>query len=115
MVAFGIGVAATMARTRVPDLIAEAFAHAMPTERDRRTPRSGVGLVSGPELTVGRDVMREMVRLAAFEVPGVLRVGRGGPAWRSAARLDPSSARPPATASGSTSRSSPGPATRSSR
>jgi uncharacterized alkaline shock family protein YloU len=38
--------------------------------------------VSGPELTVGRDVMREMVRLAAFEVPGVLRVGRGGPAWR---------------------------------
>jgi uncharacterized alkaline shock family protein YloU len=38
--------------------------------------------VSGPELTVGRDVMREMVRLAAFEVPGVLRVGHGGPAWR---------------------------------
>jgi len=24
-----------------------------------------------------------MVRLAAFEVPGVLRVGRGGPLWRS--------------------------------
>jgi uncharacterized alkaline shock family protein YloU len=40
--------------------------------------------VSGPELTVGRNVMREMVRLAAFEVPGVLNVGRGGPAWRSA-------------------------------
>jgi uncharacterized alkaline shock family protein YloU len=39
--------------------------------------------VSGPELTVGRNVMREMVRLSAFEVPGVLRVGRGGPAWRS--------------------------------
>jgi uncharacterized alkaline shock family protein YloU len=39
--------------------------------------------VSGPELSVGKDVMREMVRLAAFEVPGVLRVGRGGPAWRS--------------------------------
>ena len=39
--------------------------------------------MSGPELTVGRDVMREMVRLAAFEVPGVLRVGRGGPPWRS--------------------------------
>ena len=38
--------------------------------------------MSGPELTVGRDVMREMVRLAAFEVPGVLRVGPGGPAWR---------------------------------
>ena len=39
--------------------------------------------MSGPELTVGRDVMREMVRLAAFEVPGVLSVGRGGPPWRS--------------------------------
>jgi uncharacterized alkaline shock family protein YloU len=39
--------------------------------------------VSGPELTVGRGVIREMVRLAAFEVPGVSRVGRGGPAWRS--------------------------------
>lgn len=38
--------------------------------------------MSGPELTVGKDVMREMVRLAAFEVPGVLKVGRGGPAWR---------------------------------
>ena len=39
--------------------------------------------MSGPELSVGRDVMREMVRLAAFEVPGVLRVSRGGPRWRS--------------------------------
>ena len=39
--------------------------------------------MSGPDLTVGRDVMREMVRLAAFEVPGVLRIGHGGPAWRS--------------------------------
>jgi len=39
--------------------------------------------VTGPELTVGKNVMREMVRLAAFEVPGVLRVGHAGPAWRS--------------------------------
>ena len=38
----------------------------------------GVRLVSGPELTVGRGVITEMVRLAAFEVPGVSRVGRGG-------------------------------------
>ena len=38
--------------------------------------------MSGPELTVGKDVMREMVRLAAFEVPGVLRVGHAGPPWR---------------------------------
>jgi uncharacterized alkaline shock family protein YloU len=38
--------------------------------------------VSGPELTVGKSVIAELVRLAAFEVPGVARVGRGGPAWR---------------------------------
>jgi uncharacterized alkaline shock family protein YloU len=34
-------------------------------------------------LTVGPGVIRETVRLAALEVPGVLRVGRGGPRWRS--------------------------------
>ena len=33
-------------------------------------------------LTVGPGVIRETVRLAALEVPGVLRVGRGGPGWR---------------------------------
>jgi uncharacterized alkaline shock family protein YloU len=38
--------------------------------------------MSGPELTVGRGVIAQLVRLAAFEVPGVARVGRGGPAWR---------------------------------
>jgi uncharacterized alkaline shock family protein YloU len=38
--------------------------------------------VSGPELTVGRGVIAELVRLAAFEVPGVARVGHGGPGWR---------------------------------
>ena len=38
--------------------------------------------MSGPELTVGRGVIVEMVRLAALEIPGVARVGRGGPAWR---------------------------------
>ena len=35
-------------------------------------------------LTVGPRVIRDTVRLAALEVPGVLRVGRGGPAWRDA-------------------------------
>jgi uncharacterized alkaline shock family protein YloU len=35
-------------------------------------------------LTVGPGVIRDTVRLAALEVPGVLRVGRGGPAWRDA-------------------------------
>ena len=35
-------------------------------------------------LTVGPAVIRETVRLAALEVPGVVRVGRGGPRWRNA-------------------------------
>lgn len=38
--------------------------------------------MNGPELSVGRGVIAELVRLAAFEVPGVARVGYGGPAWR---------------------------------
>lgn len=38
--------------------------------------------MSGPELTVGRGVIDEMVRLAALAIPGVARVSRGGPAWR---------------------------------
>ena len=39
--------------------------------------------MSGPELTVGKSVIAEMVKLAAIEVPGVVRVGRRGPVWRS--------------------------------
>jgi uncharacterized alkaline shock family protein YloU len=39
--------------------------------------------VSGHELTVDRRVIDEIVRLAALEIPGVARVARGGPAWRS--------------------------------
>jgi len=40
--------------------------------------------MTGRSLTVSAGVIREMVRLAALEVPGVLRVGRSGPAWRRA-------------------------------
>jgi len=40
--------------------------------------------MSGPQLTVGRGVIAEMVRHAALEIPGVARVSRGGPAWRAA-------------------------------
>src|SRR3982751_5378903 len=36
---------------------------------------------SGP-LSVGRGVIAEVARLAALEVPDILRVGRSGPAWR---------------------------------
>ena len=38
--------------------------------------------MNGPGLTVGRSVIVQLVRLAAVEVPGVARVGRGGAAWR---------------------------------
>lgn len=38
--------------------------------------------MNGPVLTVGKGVIRELVRTAAFEVPGVARVGHGGPRWR---------------------------------
>jgi len=38
--------------------------------------------VSAPLLSVGPAVVRETVRLAALEVPGVLRVGRSGAALR---------------------------------
>jgi uncharacterized alkaline shock family protein YloU len=38
--------------------------------------------VSGPDLKVGKRVIVEVARLAALEVPAVLRIGRGGPAWR---------------------------------
>ena len=40
--------------------------------------------MSGPELSIGRGVIAEMVSLAALEIPGVARVARGGPAWRAA-------------------------------
>ena len=39
--------------------------------------------MSGPELIVGRGVIAEMVTVAALGIPGVARVGRGGPRWRS--------------------------------
>ncbi|HSM15109.1 MAG TPA: Asp23/Gls24 family envelope stress response protein [Thermoanaerobaculia bacterium] len=35
-----------------------------------------------PDLSVGRGVIVETARLAALEVPDVLRVDRGGPRWR---------------------------------
>ena len=38
--------------------------------------------MTGQQLTVGHGVIAELVRLAAFEVPGVARVGRGGAPWR---------------------------------
>lgn len=35
-----------------------------------------------PALGVSRSVVRDLVRFAAFEVPGVIRVGWAGPPWR---------------------------------
>ncbi|HEY4946017.1 MAG TPA: Asp23/Gls24 family envelope stress response protein [Candidatus Limnocylindrales bacterium] len=40
--------------------------------------------MTAPGLAVSHPVIRDVVRRAALEVPGVLRVGRGGPAWRRA-------------------------------
>jgi uncharacterized alkaline shock family protein YloU len=37
---------------------------------------------SGAPLSVGRGVIAEVARLAALEVPEILRVGRSGPPWR---------------------------------
>ena len=36
------------------------------------------------DLSVGRSVIVEVVRLAALEIPDVLRVARRGPPWRAA-------------------------------
>ena len=96
MIGYACEVAATTARTRVPELIAETLAadrSDRASQRPRRRQRPGArhprielqgrgGHVSGPELTVGQGVIAELVRLAAFEVPGVARVGHGGPLWR---------------------------------
>jgi uncharacterized alkaline shock family protein YloU len=38
--------------------------------------------VTRPRLAIGHDVIEEMVRLAAMGVPGVCRIGHGGPPWR---------------------------------
>ena len=37
--------------------------------------------MTSPDMTVSRRVVVEMVRLAAIEVPGVVRIGRGSGAW----------------------------------
>ncbi len=38
--------------------------------------------MSGPDLRVGHHVIVDVARLAALEVPEVLRIGRGGARWR---------------------------------
>ena len=48
-----------------------------PAPDDSSRPRSRANAPSGP-LAVSHSVIVEMVRLAALEVPGVLKVGRGG-------------------------------------
>jgi uncharacterized alkaline shock family protein YloU len=49
----------------------------------RQAPAVLPGPAAGPPLlSVGRGVIAEVARLAALEVPEVLRVGRAGPPWR---------------------------------
>lgn len=50
---------------------------------DDLVPSAGPGDVSA-DLSVGRGVIVEVARLAALEVPEVLRVARRGPPWRAA-------------------------------
>ena len=38
--------------------------------------------MTAPTLSVSRPVVEELIRLAALEVSGVVRVGPGGPRWR---------------------------------
>ncbi|MGD0019508.1 MAG: Asp23/Gls24 family envelope stress response protein [Candidatus Limnocylindrales bacterium] len=47
-----------------------------------KTPASAVRKPPGDPLTVSHSVIVEMVRVAALEVPGVLKVSRGGPLAR---------------------------------
>ena len=52
---------------------------------DGPDPTSGDGSIDvTADLSVGRSVIVEVVRLAALEVPDVLRVARRGPPWRAA-------------------------------
>ncbi len=97
MVRYACEVAATTARTGVPALIAEALGAGPAAETGGvRTPdaeerdlRGGAGRdrrrgadMNGPELSIRRGVIADLVRVAALEVNGVARVGRAGPAWR---------------------------------
>jgi uncharacterized alkaline shock family protein YloU len=49
---------------------------------DEATGDGGVDVTA--DLSVGRSVIVEVARLAALEVPDVLRVARRGPRWRAA-------------------------------
>ena len=101
MIGFALGVAAASARARIPELIAETFqrdADRSPMPRRRRagdrSPRSAAGerpargrgsADAEPSLT-WHAVVDELIRLAAMEVPGVVRVDRAGPLVAVAAR-----------------------------
>ena len=97
MIGFALGVGAASARARMPELIAETLPAARrgrartsrpwpsrpPAMRPSTTPRSrppaATGSMTGSaELSVARDVVDELIRLAAMEVPGVVRVDRAG-------------------------------------
>ncbi len=104
MVGFAVGVGAAAARARIPDLIAETFQgeptrladaaaargrRRLPDRRgDRRSRRTGRrsparrdrgrAMSRAADLSVDRSVVDELIRLAAMEVPGVVRVDRAG-------------------------------------
>ena len=87
MIGYACEVAATTARTRGSRSSSPRRCRGRRQRRcwrphGRRRPSRGGRHMSGPELTVGQGVIAELVSLAAFEVPGVARVGHGGPSWR---------------------------------
>ena len=107
MVGYAVGVGAAAARARIPELIAETFqrepvraadvaaaaavAGAGLDEVDRRPVRRARRAATGaderpPPADRRRGRGRAVIRFAAMEVPGVVRVDRGGPVLAPALR-----------------------------
>jgi uncharacterized alkaline shock family protein YloU len=68
-----------------PDAVAEPIELIDELAEDAPDEAPGDGSVDvSADLSVGRSVIVEVARLAALEVPDVLRVARRGPRWRAA-------------------------------
>ncbi len=103
MIEYAVAVGAAAARAEIPQAIADAF-RSEASDHPLAEPAAGADgervtspvavpdaggrhgcprgrSVSGPRLEVSASVVEATVRLAALEVPGVCRVGRGGPVW----------------------------------
>jgi len=89
MIEYALDAGATAGRARIPELIAMRCAVSQDAPPGGVVTRMNAQLPTdlSPEpqpgpLTISHSVIVEMVRVAALEVPGVLKVSRGGPfAW----------------------------------